>query len=75
MDPFILASENTITAAVSGFFGTEKTVRGNATVSLFAFQYGDSKKSYTFVDEVRLFLVIFKLRFNEILEKDMNVMY
>ncbi|CAG7731091.1 unnamed protein product [Allacma fusca] len=53
---FILASEKSITASVSGFYGTEKTVRGNATVRLYAFQYNDPRNIYTFIDAETLFV-------------------
>jgi hypothetical protein len=62
--PFILSTEEELTANIASFYGTEKTGKGNATVRLFAGQYGpDSQKrapseqKYTLVDTQTLFLV------------------
>ena len=64
MPPFILSTEPELVVEVSSFYGTEKSVRGNATVRLYVTQWGQqfsdrapSQQKYTLVDTQTVFLV------------------
>jgi hypothetical protein len=66
MPSFILSMKEEFTANIASFYGTEKTGKGNATVRLFAGQYGPesqkrapSEQTYTLVDTQTLLLVSF----------------
>lgn len=69
MPPFILSTEENLEVEVSSFYGTEKTVRGNATVRLYVTQWGHqylekapAQQKYTLVDTLSVFLVRSKLK-------------
>ncbi|OXA61880.1 Complement C3 [Folsomia candida] len=64
MPPFILSTEEDLVVEVSSFYGTEKSVRGNATVRLYVTQWGHqyvdrapSQQKYTLFDTQSVFLL------------------
>lgn len=59
MDPFILSTEESVTASIGSFYGSEKTVRGNTTVRMYGSYWGKNprRKDWQFITAREFFLV------------------